>query len=366
MKQINFFSHAASRPWAPMDETRLLWLAMELAQTKACHRTRFQCQGLIRCLQRSKHIETEMLQVFQFLFLHLPSETSDGPTFTDVPNASNLIRFVWDYLTSWVVPRFRHFFENAPTSQLYDFVDFNRFTVAYSIVFHSPKSVHDRQVMIDKGRLVIYTIVLPCVKRAKHWNLRRRQMKAIVRGICADIDRQTPDGLQLSRFTKYIATSVFEIGASGVLPVDSITGDDDATFWDDRSTCTLKTPQNPQSIRNNNAANRLQHMALRFLAKRRWKAQAELAFNAMVSDILMDLAADVFKLVHATLEKIETMCLTMEPVRLSVGDREYTVHAPNTSEFAELSRMGRATAWDLVEADPEKLRAMFAPRPSVD
>ena len=194
----------------------LHWLAREAAL--AVKHGSCKMNVLLRCLEKQKDVEIDLFNVF-CAELHAAEyihhvQHADRRVFTDQCNTENLCRFLWDYLTNWNVPRFREFFNNTPTAQLYDVAGFDP-SIAYGIVFDSSK-----QTGKPASRLVIYSIVMPAADAYAQWRLRRRQAKdAVLRLVVEHIDMHLAvivEGIVLSDVTKYVANNVFDENANGV------------------------------------------------------------------------------------------------------------------------------------------------------
>lgn len=196
------------------------WLANEVALAVKHGSTK--TDNLLRCLRKQQNLEETIFDVFEveldMAVCEHHIDAANRRVFTDACNSSNLRRFLWDYMTSWNVPRFREFFDNTPTAQMYDFAGSDPM-VAYGMAFHSP-TVHS-----VSRRLVIYSIVIPCCESAAKWALRRRQWRTILDQVLDHIDAHLSkivDGIDMSTMTKFIANNVFVEDAVGVTAITDL------------------------------------------------------------------------------------------------------------------------------------------------
>lgn len=189
----------------------VMWLAREAAL--AVKHGSLKMPKLLRCLDKQINLEHNLYNEFTAslrqaeCMYHI--EKAHEQVYTDQCNTENLCRFLWDYMTEWNVPRFREFFNNDPTAQMYDFAD----GYGYGIVFHSPK------LYTGPASLVIYSIVMPAAETSGQWMLRRRQQSSVLKCVVNHIKTHLPmivKGINLGEMTMYVANNVFDDDAVGI------------------------------------------------------------------------------------------------------------------------------------------------------
>ena len=198
-------------------EAECMWLLNEVAKTMRPH-GQVDCvvRSLTSLAQTSDHVETHLLDFFAGSLSLIGATHTHRRGFTDACNTSNLVRFLWDYMTRANTPRFRAFFGTERTSQLHMFTSHPTF--AFSIVFDSPKLIRQGIVHPDGCRLVIYTLVVPSGDTSVQWSHRKRQRCATaIDHVARHIDALSPfDGVSLKAFTKWVANGIFAAGATGM------------------------------------------------------------------------------------------------------------------------------------------------------
>ena len=205
-----------------MQELHLRWLATEVAKTTKSRDDGL--SGVLRALRllRKDLVETDYLVAFES---HLrTAECTHHVTlsaqrlFGDACNTQNLIRFLWDYMTTTNIPRFRDFFKAHQVAQLYTVIE-EEPSIAYSVVFDSPSLFKQGQRPLDEGRVVLYTLVLPRASTRTQWShLARSRSRTCFDRVFRHVDAQIVDGVSLAGMRKFVARDVVEPGNREVLP----------------------------------------------------------------------------------------------------------------------------------------------------